>query len=209
MRLHLLALFGVAAIAAAVLVLPDSPADRHATAGAPAAEEAGGFPTSSCRHRVEGSGSFRFRPRSDIRVGKRLIFWGLRRAQKASAAQRPDESFDYGFKTAVAVRAGESVILSVPPEARGRFALEYAWRPGQRQARTVGEADEATMLDPCPRNQRRFSDGKPLGPWTGWAGGLKFKEPGCYPLDIQFEGQLGRPYRLVIAFATSRRCPPA
>ncbi len=151
-----------------------------AAAGAAAAQE-DEIPTRDCRGRIEsGRGPLVFDTTRALVVGP-VAFSGLH--EKARLGPWGDEG-RLGRKSGVLVRAGRSVVLSVPERYRDRLFLHY----------TRGEAGTSTVrLVPCAPATRAFSYDGRVGRVTGFSGGFSLTRPGCYPLDVRVEG--GRSYR--------------
>ena len=151
-----------------------------------------------CRTRTEGSRTFEFDKKHDIRIG-RVIFFGLGGARASFAPAR-----DYRIKSVIAVRAGKAVMLRIPPGARDEIALAYAAnRDGSMPAvRRVDDGQSVVLLKPCSERTRRASDGRRIGRWTKFSGGFVFREVGCYPVEVSGSGKEWT--RKMIAFGT--RC---
>jgi hypothetical protein len=148
-----------------------------------------------CSERVEGGVGVTISPRRDIRIGP-VVFFGLRRPGRQMVPGTHGR--DPGYKIPIAVRAGRAVLLRIPPEARADVALNYA----ARNAGVIADGQWLVLVKPCPPRTRRFTNGKPIGRWTAFSGGLIVRTPGCYPIEV---ARRGKPFtrRLV---ALGRRC---
>ena len=145
------------------------------------------IPTRDCRTRVEsGRAPLAFRGPDSIQVGP-LSFWVLRRAAAGLGPRNQDGVFF--VKSAVSMRAGRAVTISLPERFRHRISLAYTRPP---------EPTAAVRFVPCPPGTRAFSYDGRVGKVTGFNGGFSLTEPGCYPLDVRVEG--GRTHRVRIAF---------
>ena len=142
----------------------------------------------SCRARIEGSPTFKFDKKRDLRIG-RVIFFGLLESGAHVTGRIPGR--DYLLKAAIAVRAGEPVMLRIPPEARGAIALNYAAEPDGTapNVQRVGDGQSLVLIRPCSPRTRRFSDRRPIGKWTEFSGGFVFRERDCYPIEVSSSGK--------------------
>ena len=159
-----------------------------AAAGVAAAQEEE-IPTRDCRSRIEsGRGPLAFDTTRSLVVGP-IAFSGLQPVTKPAPLGPAGEDGLRGRKSAVLVRAGRPLVLSVPERYRQRLFLNYT-RGTERLG--VGGTSEA-RLEPCAPATKAFSYDGPVGRVTGFSGGFSVARPGCYPLDIRVEG--GRTYR--------------
>jgi hypothetical protein len=88
----------------------------------------------------------------------------------------------YLIKTPVIIRSGAPVVLRIARRDRRHVALNFAaseQRHGQHSVR----------FHPCPPDTERFSDGKPLGEWTAYPGGLILERPRCVTFEFLEEGK--------------------
>jgi hypothetical protein len=166
----------------------------------------------TCATHIEGRWrrSQRFQAsRDDFTVSRRVVLAALRRAEEEdpeSFGPRPDGT-DAGWKAAATIRYGRAVTISIAPEDRERAALDYDRSKGHERRSRVEDADAAQKFKPCRPSRRRFSDDRPIGRFTSWAGGFVLAGPGCVGLDIQFQGK-PRALRRYVAFGTPRsECP--
>jgi hypothetical protein len=161
-----------------------------AVAGAAAADDPE-IPTRDCRGRIEsGRAPLVFNTTRSLVVGP-IAFSGLH-ATKPAPLGRADNG-RFGRKSAVLVRAGRPVVLSVPERYRQRLFVNYT--RGTEQL-GVGGTSEARLV-PCAPATRAFSYDGPVGRVTGFSGGFSVTRPGCYPLDVRVEG--GRTFRARLA----------
>lgn len=168
------------------LALAAALAAAAAAAGAAAAPE-DELPTRDCRGRIEsGRGPLRFETTGALVVGP-IAFSGLEATRPARLARV--DGGGYGRKSAVLVRAGHPVVLSVPARYRTRFFVNYT--RGTEQL-GIGGTSEARLV-PCAPGTKAFSYDGRIGRVTGFGGGFTVTRPGCYPLDVRVEG--GRSYR--------------
>lgn len=103
------------------------------------------------------------------------------------------------------MRAGAPVTLRIAARDRKRAALDY--RPPERRhtEQTVENRDAVVRVEPCDRDHPRFVDGKPVGEWTGYAGGFVLKRRACVTVFVERAGEA--PLRRRISFG--RRCGTA
>lgn len=117
-------------------------------------------------------------PRRDLVVGRVMLL-------NARAAGGELESYKsrrgYLIKTPVIIRAGAPVAVRIAQRDRRHVALDFdnADENGQRSVR----------FHPCPPETERFSDGKPLGEWTAYPGGLILERPRCVTFEVLEEGK--------------------
>ncbi|MGZ8782949.1 MAG: hypothetical protein ACXWZB_05570 [Gaiellaceae bacterium] len=169
------------ALAAAVVA-------AFAATAAPAANEE--LPARDCRSRIEsGRGPLGFRTTGSVVVGP-VAFAALpHAATPAGLGPRREGDGRFFRKSAVLIRAGRPVVLSVPERFRNRLFLHYS---------RTDEGVPEVRLEPCPPGMRAFSYSGRVGKVTGFNGGFSLTHRGCYPLDVRVEG--GRTYRVRIAF---------
>jgi hypothetical protein len=161
-----------------------------AAADAGAVEDRG-IPTRDCPSRIEsGRGPLAFDRVKALVVGP-LAFTGLD-ATKPAALGRVGNGH-LGRKSAILVRAGHPVVVSVPERYRRRLFLNYT-RGTERLG--LGGTSQARLI-PCAPATRAFSYDGRVGRVTGFSGGFTVTRPGCYPLDVRVEG--GHTYRARLA----------
>jgi hypothetical protein len=152
-----------------------------------------------CATRAEGTGPLHLRDETNLRIGP-VVFYALARPTRLERIRGRDPS----LKSGIAVRSGGPVLLRIPPRARADVALNYAARPdgSSRDVRRVADGQTLVRVTPCPPGTRRFTDGRRIGPWTGFAGGFVVRAAGCYPIEV---ARAGEPFkRRVVGFG--RRC---
>ena len=189
-----LALPGAAAAAAAVAV-------AALGAGSAALAEAPFHRT--CATHAEGPANGPEPPYSsrDVRFG-RLIFIGLDRRH----AWRLRRGADGTLKIPVVVREGAPVTVRITPLGRTRARLDFDMSQWRRTGRRVADGDgqRAVRFEACPADTRRFSDGRPLGPWTGYPGGFLVDRPGCARLTATAPGMRTVRRRIALGVAVAR-----
>jgi hypothetical protein len=167
---------------AAAMALARVPTANGGGGGAPLA--AGAVRVVGCGQRVEATqpsgGQVRQARRTSIVAGN-LTLWGIRRARNASFGARARD----GWKAGVSVRGYRAVTVRVAARHRRWLALNYV---SGRHATDVSSADPAVRFEPCPPGTLRFSDGRPLGAETSWAGAFAVARAGCATLWIRRAG---------------------
>ncbi|MDA0181641.1 hypothetical protein OJ997_15150 [Solirubrobacter phytolaccae] len=88
----------------------------------------------------------------------------------------------YLIKTPVIIRTGAPVVVRVAKRDRRHVALNFNASEQRRGQHSV-------RFHPCPPDTERFSDGKPLGEWTAYPGGLILQRPRCVTLEFLEEGK--------------------
>jgi hypothetical protein len=152
-----------------------------------------------CATRAEVTGPLHLRNKANVRIGP-VVFYGLAKPVRLDRIRGRDRS----LKSGIAVRAGRPVLLRIPPEARTDIALEYAVRRDGSfpDVRHVADGQALVRVSACPPDTRRFTDGRRIGPWTGFAGGFVMRAAGCYPIEV---ARAGKPFkRRVIRFGRKR-----
>jgi hypothetical protein len=154
----------------------------------------------TCLQHVEGPKA----PRQQVREARRtsitlpnLTLWGVRRARGASFGPAGTRT---GWKAGVSVRGYRAVTIRVATRDRTWLALDYV--PG-RDATRVADGDSTVRFEPCPRGTRRFSDGRPVGAETAWAGAFVVARAGCATLLVRRDG-VARSTRIRVGFG--ERC---
>lgn len=134
----------------------------------------------------------------------RLVFIGLDRRHRWQLRRGADGN----LKIPVLIHEGAPITIRITPLGRTRARLDFD--PGQwsSKGRRVADGDgqRAVRFDACPAQRPRFSDGKPLGPWTGYHGGFLVDRPGCARLTASARGMLTvrRRIALGVPIATCR-----
>jgi hypothetical protein len=132
-----------------------------------------------------------------------LTLWGARGAVDGRFG--PGEGHrDEGWKSGASVRGYRAVTVRVARRDRVWVSLDYGEGPSPRLA----GGDPVVRFEPCPPGTRRFSDGRPLGAETGWAGGFVVARPGCATLFVRRAGDR-RSTRVRIGFGVRCRAPTA
>jgi len=157
----------------------------------------------TCPTRVEGPAGGPQAPygRRDVRFG-RLIFIGLDRPQR----WRQRRGADGTMKIPVVLREGTAVTVTIRPIGRTRARLDFDREEWTRTGRRVagGDGQRAVRFHACPANTPRFSDGRPIGPWTGYNGGFLVDRPGCVRLTVSAEAMPTMRRRAALGVPVSR-----
>ena len=100
-----------------------------------------------------------------------------------------------GQKFPVLVRAGHTVLVEVPADARGLVALGYGPLPqGEIE---FAEGHPAVRFEACSPDGPSSSTAGPGKPVTFWSGFVLAAEPTCAPLDLYLDGS-AEPQRVEI-----------
>lgn len=176
-----------------------------ASAGSPAADGDAPFER-TCATRAEGPTRGAGPPygRADVRLG-RLFFVGLDRRHRWQLRRGADGT----LKIPVVVGEGEPVTVRITPLGRTRARLDFDTAQWRRQARRAADGDgqRAVRFHACPADTRRFTDGNPLGRWTGYPGGFLVDRPGCARLTAGGPSMRTVRRRIALGVAVSR-CRP-
>jgi hypothetical protein len=159
-----------------------------ASAGAAPVAKKHGPPVRGCATRAEGDGPLGLHDKANLRIGP-VLFYGLRRA--ATEPLEHVRGRDSTLKAGIAVRAGPPVSIRIPRSARRDIALQYAVRRDGSfpDVKHVADGQSLVLIKACPPSTRRFTDGRAIGPWTGFAGGFVVRAPGCYPIEVARQGK--------------------
>ena len=117
--------------------------------------------------------------RRDIVAGRVSIVGGNR----LSGRKPPANGRAWILKTPVVIRAGAPVVIRVAARDRRYVALDFD--PG----RFGQDGQSSVRFHACPPDTKRFSDGKPLGEWTGYPGGLIVERRRCVTLEFLEAGK--------------------
>lgn len=123
---------------------------------------------------------------NDVRFG-RLVFIGLDRRHRW---QPPHPGSSGTLKIPVRIREGSPVTVRITPLGRTQARLDFNPERWSRRGRRVaaGDGQRVVRFHACPADTKRFSDGRPLGPWTGYPGGFLVDRPGCATLTVTTHG---------------------
>jgi hypothetical protein len=136
-------------------------------------------PTVGCARHVETDAVSAQQRREALRVSVQahgVTFWGLRQAEQ----QRFGGRLRF-HKSGVTVRHGAPMTVAIAPRDRGWLALRYG---------SVGEDGVPTLrFTPCAPDTPRFTDRRPIGEETAWAGGFVVLRPGCATLRLRRDGE--------------------
>jgi hypothetical protein len=109
-----------------------------------------------------------------------------------------------GQKVPLLVKAGHTVTVSVPPEARSFAGLGYGPLP-QGRVRVSDAHDEITFMA-CDRDEP--SGSRAEGPVTFWSGFVMTSVPTCLPLDVHVDDEAA-PRRVEISLGADCKGVPA
>jgi hypothetical protein len=141
-------------------------------------------------------------PRTDIVAGRVSIAFARVAAQRLSRRKPPHNPRAWTLKTPVIIRAGSPVVIRVAERDRRYVALDFDVRRWGKRDRAAEDGQSSVRFHACPPDTKRFSDGKPLGEWTGYPGGLIVERRRCVTFEFLEEGQPTVRRRLGIG----RRC---
>lgn len=117
--------------------------------------------------------------RRDLVVG-RVMLLNVRAAGRELPAYKSRDR--YLIKTPVIIRAGAPVVVRIAKRDRKHVALNFDASDQRRGQHSV-------RFHPCPPDTTRFSDGKPLGEWTAYPGGLILRRPRCVTFELLEDGR--------------------
>ena len=160
-------------------------------------------PTVDCSRHIEAPAPTAEQRRESLRLSFRVgpvTFYGLR---GAVGRQFGGGRGALRYKSGMGVRAGAPVTVEIARRDRGWLALEYGNTKSDGDRLVVADGEPSIRFKPCAPDHRRFSDGRPIGNETIWAGGYIVARPGCATLRILRDGD--RKWRSVrVGFG--RRC---
>jgi hypothetical protein len=105
-------------------------------------------------------------------------------AARLSGRKPPSDGRAWVLKQPVIIRAGAPVVIRVAKRDRAYVALQF---DPDRFGGRIGQS--SVRFHACPPDTKRFSDGKPLGEWTGYPGGLIVERRRCVTLEFLEEGK--------------------
>jgi hypothetical protein len=123
--------------------------------------------------------------RSDVFAGRATIAFARTAARRLST-RRPRP---WILKTPVMIRAGAPVVIRVAARDRRHVALDFDQSRWTERDRTAADGQASVRFHACPPETKRFVDGKPLGEWTGYPGGLIVERPRCVTFEFLEEGR--------------------
>ena len=88
------------------------------------------------------------------------------------------------------IRAGAPVVIRVAERDRRYVALEFDVESSGKRDRVAEDGQSSVRFHACPPDTKRFTDGKPIGEWTGYPGGLIVERRRCVTFEIL---EAGRP----------------
>jgi hypothetical protein len=134
-------------------------------------------PTVDCAQRAEAEPVSAQQRRTALEQSVRVhgvTFWGVRRAARERFGGRTKFR-----KSGISARHGAPMVLSIASHDRSWLALRY------------GEVERAPVLRfrTCAPETPRFTDRRPLGRETSWAGGFVVSRSGCGTLRLRRQGE--------------------
>jgi hypothetical protein len=136
----------------------------------------------TCSERVEPPRRDFVPSSRDVVLG-RVVFLELRGINNRIGA-RPRDA-DMTMKVPVIVRAGAPVTVRIHERGRTSARLDFVrdgWNAPRRRV-AEGAGQRAVRFVPCDPAQPAWTDGRPMGPWTGFNGGFLVARPGCAVLE--------------------------
>jgi hypothetical protein len=128
-------------------------------------------------------------PRTDVVAG-RVSIASARSAARLLPRRKP--TFNpraWILKTPVIIRAGSPVVVRVAERDRRFVAFDFDVKDGGERDRVAEDGQSSVRFHACPPDTKRFSDGKPLGEWTGYPGGLIVERRRCVTFEFLEEGK--------------------
>lgn len=141
--------------------------------------------------------------RTDVIAGRVAILSARRQARRLPRHRPSSNPRAWILKTPVLIRAGDPVVVRIAARDRGYVALDFDPDRWGARDRTAEDGQASVRFHACPPDTARFSDGQPLGEWTGYPGGLLVERPRCVTLELLQDGRTTVRRRLGIG----RRCP--
>jgi hypothetical protein len=141
-------------------------------------------------------------PRTDVVAGRVSIAFARVAARRLSRRKPPHNPRAWILKAPVIIRAGSPVVVRVAERDRPYVALEFDVERWRKRDRVAEDGQSSVRFHACPPDTKRFSDGKPLGEWTGYPGGLIVERRRCVTFEFLEEGRPTIRRRLGIG----RRC---
>ena len=140
--------------------------------------------------------------RTDVVAGRVSIAFARVAARSLSDRKPPFNPRAWILKTPVIIRAGAPVVIRVAERDRRYVALDFDVKSAKARDRVAEDGQSSVRFHACPPDTKRFTDGKPLGEWTGYPGGMLVERRRCVTFEILEEGRPTVRRRLGIG----RRC---
>jgi hypothetical protein len=154
--------------------------------------------TADCSMRSMADFGPAFADPHNLVVGPLLLVGGAEVTPEAVALAHDGQKFP------LLVKAGHTVTVSLPPEARSFAGLAYGRLPqGRLQVRDAH--DEITFMA-CDRDEP--SGSRAEGPVTFWSGFVMTSVPTCLPLDVHVDDEAA-PRRVEISLGADCKGVPA
>jgi hypothetical protein len=146
-------------------------------------------PTVECRTHVESPGVTAEQRREALRQSVRVngvILWGLRNATR--------REFGGGrgaltYKAGLGLSYGRPMRIAVAMRDRNWLALDYDGTRHDGEPLSLRDGAPVMRFVPCAPDTPRFTDKRPIGNETGWAGGFIVTRPGCATLRLRRDGE--------------------
>jgi hypothetical protein len=135
-------------------------------------------------------------------AGRVSIAFARVAARSLSDRKPPFNPRAWILKTPVIIRAGAPVVIRVAERDRRYVALDFDVKSAKARDRVAEDGQSSVRFHACPPDTKRFTDGKPLGEWTGYPGGMLVERRRCVTFEILEEGRPTVRRRLGIG----RRC---
>jgi hypothetical protein len=140
--------------------------------------------------------------RTDVVAGRVSIAFARVAARRLSRRKPSYNRRAWILKTPVIIRAGAPVVVRVAERDRRDAALDFDVKRWGKRDRAAEDGQSSVRFHACPPDTKRFSDGKPLGEWTGYPGGLIVDRRRCVTFEFLEAGEPTIRRRLGIG----RRC---
>jgi hypothetical protein len=141
-------------------------------------------------------------PRTDVVAGRVSIASARAAARRLPRRKPTHNPRAWILKTPVVIRAGAPVVVRVAERDRPYVAFDFDGKGGAERDRVAEDGQSSVRFHACPPDTKRFSDGKPLGEWTGYPGGLIVERRRCVTFEFLEDGKPTVRRRLGIG----RRC---
>ena len=128
-------------------------------------------------------------PRRDVVAGRVSIAFARVAARRLPRHKPASNPRAWILKTPVIIRAGSPVVVRVAQRDRAHVALEFDVERWRQRDRTAEDGQSSVRFHACPPDTKRFSDGKPLGEWSGYPGGLIVERRRCVTFEFVEEGK--------------------
>jgi hypothetical protein len=128
-------------------------------------------------------------PRTDVIAGRVSLVFARVSARELPKRRPAFNPRAWIVKLPVVIRAGAPVVVRVAARDRPYVAFDFGTEGHAGNDRVAEDGQSGVRFHPCPPDTKRFSDGKPLGEWTGYPGALIVERRRCVTFEFLEPGR--------------------